>query len=203
MTANQKPGDFLPSRGTVRGLPLILEVERELTASDLLSLAYDGAVRVAPPALQQIRAVHHAAARYCAQGLSNEDVGLRVGRTAQRIGDLRLDPAFKNLVATYAASVEDKALEDGERLRGKLVDAAEAAIDEIAARMENPAQLSRIPVGELRQIATMGLDRTVAPPKTAVPASSVPANITFNIGTKDLRPGDDAKVIEHVSDSEE
>lgn len=202
MPQSHKPGDFLPARGAVRGLPLILEVERELTAEDIVSLAVEGARPVAPPALQQIRAVHHAAARFCAQGLSDVEVALRVGRTPQRIRDLKLDPAFKNLVSVYAASVEDKAFEDGERLRGKLVDAAEIAIDEITERLESPAQRSRIPVGELRQIATMGLDRTVAPPKTAVPATSVPQNITFNIGTKDLRPGDDTKLIEQEPETQ-
>lgn len=198
-----KPGDLLPARGAVRGLPLIFEIERELTAADILSLAVDGAERVAPPALQQIRAVHHEIARYCARGMPDVEVALRVGRTAQRIRDLRLDPAFKNLVSVYEASVADAAFEDGERIRGKLVDVAEVAVDEIANRLEDPARRQQIPVGELRQIAAMGLDRTVAPPKTAVPAVTVPQNITFNIGTKDLRPGDDAKLVEHESAPEE
>lgn len=195
-----KPGDFLPARGAVRGLPLTFEVEGELTAADIVSLAVEGARPVAPPMLQQIRAVHHAAARLCAQGRSDVEVALIVGRTAQRIRDLRLDPAFKHLVSVYAASVEDKAFEDSERLRGMLVDVAETAVIEIRDRVEDPARRSTIPIGELRQIATMGLDRTVAPPKTAVPSSLPPQQITFNIGTKDLRPGDDAKLIEHTSE---
>src|ERR1700735_3230830 len=184
------PGDFLPRRGKVTGLPLVFEVERELMASDLLLLATDGPPqRTAPPQLQQVRAIHHQAPRLVAQGLSDVEVALRVGRTAQRIGDLRRDdPAFKHLVSVYAAETQDQMYEDGERIRGRLVDVAEAAVIEIQDRIDDPAQRARIPIAELRQVAQLGLDRTVAPPKKTAPGSTVPQQITFNIGNKELKP---------------
>jgi hypothetical protein len=51
--------------------------------------------------LKKIRDVHHQAARAMATGGSNMEVGAVVGMSAQRINELRHDPAFQELLAHY------------------------------------------------------------------------------------------------------
>ena len=162
---------------------------------DLLKLATDEneGRRLAPqPVLKRLRSSHHAAAQYLVAGRTIRETAALVGRTPQSISDLsRNDPAFQELMAYYSDQRTETQISDTQRVQAKLLDIAELATDEISDRLEDPAKLATIPVGELRQIAALGLDRTVAPPKTAVPAQVVPTHITFNMGTRDLRPKDD------------
>lgn len=187
---------MLPSRGRP-GLTLLMSVKRELDAEDILRLAIsDDLPRSAAPVLQRLRTSHHTAARYLASGKSIKETALLVDRTPQRIGDLTRDPAFCDLVAYYENQIKDSSIDNSQRIHEKLVEVAELATDEILDRLENDETRAKLPVGELRQIAALGLDRTVAPPKTAQPATIIPAQITFNMGTRDLRPTEE-KIIEH------
>ena len=189
-----------PSRGRIAS-PFVVSVVRELNMSDIYRLSSIEITKTAPPPLQRLKATHHAAARLLASGKSSVDVALLVGRTPQRIRDLQKDPAFTELVAYYHDQITETELEDTVRLRAKLVNIAEAAVDEIDERLDSDEKRAKIPIGELRQIAEMGLDRTVAPPKTATPVANAPQNITFNIGSAPARdPSDNAKVIEQEKD---
>jgi hypothetical protein len=123
-----------------------------------------------------------------ANGKSVKETAVLVGRTAQRIGDLTRDPAFQELQAYYEAQRTDLDLDRAAAFQDTLVDIAELAAHEIQARLEDPAKLAQIPIGELRQVGAFGADRTIAPPKQAVTVSSPPTQITFNMGTRDLRP---------------
>lgn len=187
---------MLPTRGRP-GAVLLMTTERELTPSDLMNLSLSDqqapTVYDAAPKLQRLRESHHRAARLLARGLSVRDVAFEVGRTPQRISDLLHDPTFQELVSSYQAANEQVETAATQRIQTKLVDVAELATDEILDRLEDDAKRASIPVGELRQIAAMGLDRTLAPPKTAQPIVSTPTHITFNMGTKDIRP----KPIDH------
>lgn len=186
--------ELLPGRGRIAA-PLELEVQRELTASDLLQLATPEMRPAAAPVLQRIRATHHRQALLLAQGYSAVDVASIVGSTPQRVRDLMKDPAFSDLMSQYADSAITELLEDTHRIQAKLVDLGEAAIDEMHDRVTDPEKIKAIPLGELRKISELALDRTVAPPKTAEKKEATPTNITISFGTalKTPQPGDDAK----------
>lgn len=172
----------IPARQGRIALPIVMSVERELTDADIHRLVTQPIERSAAPPLQRLRAPHHAAARLVAAGKSAVEVGILVGRTPQRINDLKNDPAFKELVAYYADQISNSEIADEARLRHKLTTLAEDAVDELQERIENDESRKRLPASELRQIAELGLDRTVAPPKTANTTTSTPPQITFNIG---------------------
>ncbi len=180
---------MLPKRGRP-GLTLLMSVKRELTALDLIRLSTEGKTHVGPPVLQRLKANHHAAARYVAAGKSAVEVAHLVGLTPQRVRDLaRDDPAFKDLVANYYAQMSsDLTVETQRRVNEKLTILAETAVDVLLERIDDPAKEAAMPTSEVRQMAQLGLDRTVAPPKTATPATIVPTHVTFNMGVRDIRP---------------
>lgn len=181
---DSKIPDVIPSRGAV-AQPLTLAVTRDLTAHDLLRLG--DAERSSVPVLKKLRHVHHRQAQLLAQGKKPGEIALIVGCTVQRIVQLQNDPAFIELVTVYQDQIFVAELEAKARIETKLVDVAEAAVDEIAERMEDDAKRQALPVGELRKIAELGLDRTVAPPKNAPPQNTAPPAVTINFGTG-LRP---------------
>lgn len=174
----------LPQRGRPSA-PLLLEVTRDLVPSDLARLA--DAPKVGVPVLQKLRAIHHRQAQLLASGRTPTEVAAIVGVTVQRLVQLQNDPAFTQLVAYYQDQVMVAALEDGARLRDKIVDVGEMAIDELRERLEDEQRRKGIHIGEIRKIAEFASDRTVAPPKTAVPTATAPQTITINFGTK-LKP---------------
>lgn len=172
--------DLIPSRGAMPE-QLLLEVERELTADDLLRLA--DAPKVSVPILQKLRATHHRQAQLLAQGKSLGEIAVIVGCTAQRLVQLQVDPMFKELVAYYQDQIMVLAMEDGARLRDKIVDVGEMAVDELQARMEDDTKRNAMRTDEVRKIAEFAMDRTVAPPKAAPPPNTTPTSITLNFGT--------------------
>lgn len=54
-----------------------------------------------PRDIRELRHSHHNAARFVAQGLSDEEVAYRVGWRSQQVAFLRGDPTFRELVAGY------------------------------------------------------------------------------------------------------
>jgi len=178
---------MLPARGRP-GLALLMSITRSLTAEDLVSLSLTDPVRTGPPTIQRIRASHVAAARHLASGKTIKETAFLVGRTPQRISDLTRDPTFQELTTYYRDQITEIDLNEAEQFQTALKDIATLATDEITDRLEDPQKRAEIPTAELRQLAQFGLDRTVAPPKTAVPAQSPPPQITFNMGARDIRP---------------
>jgi hypothetical protein len=180
--------NLLPKRGRPGSL-IMMEVERELTPGDFAALAMSGGGKlIGPQMIQRLHSRHHRAAQGVAAGKSMREVALLTGYTPQRVSDLCKDPAFSELVATYQASMADANIDAKVEVDAMLIDIAKTASAEIRDRLEDDEQRKQIPLGELRQISQMALDRTVAPPKTATPAANIPTKITFNIGTRDLRP---------------
>lgn len=185
-------GDIMPLRGRV-GQPLLMEVTRELTQEDLLRLADSPKVTV--PVLQKLRAVHHRQAQLLASGKKVTEVAAIVGCTVQRLVQLQVDPTFTELVKYYQDQTMVAHLEDTARIQAKLIDAGELAIDEIGARLEDPEKRAKMRTGDLRQIAEMAMDRTVAPIKAAPQSTIAPAAVTISFGTPvGAPPG--AKVID-------
>ena len=174
------PRELIPSRGAIAE-PLLLEVTRELTANDLQRLGE--APKASVPILQKLRATHHRQAQLLAEGKTPTQVAAIVGCTVQRLVQLQVDPAFRELVSYYQDQVMVSHLEDSARLRDKIVDAGEMAIDELRSRLEDPGKVKSMRTGDLRQIAEFAMDRTVAPPKAAPSATQAPASVTINFGT--------------------
>jgi hypothetical protein len=172
--------DLIPSRGAIAE-PLLMEVTRDITHEDLLRLGE--APKVSVPVLQKLRATHHRQAQLLAQGKKLTEVAAIVGCTTQRLVQLQVDPTFVELVSFYKDQIMVVALEDGARLRDKLVDVGEMAVDELRDRLEDDIARKRMRTGDVRQIAEFAMDRTVAPPKAAPNQQLSPAAITINFGT--------------------
>lgn len=195
----------LPSRGRP-GLTLMMITERQLTVNDLFEIQLtDDDNRIASPVLKRLRASHHTAARLIAEGRTAIEVAHIVNRTPQNIRDLaRNDPAFRDLVSYYHNQLEDVGMEDSKRIQSKLRLLAEAATDELLERFDDDGKRAAMSTDVVNRVAQMGLDRTDAPPKTAQPIVSTPTRITFNIGTKNIKPPDevDSKIVEHNDDQD-
>lgn len=175
----------IPTRGAIAA-PLFAEVVRALTAEDIMLLATsEEKVQLAPT--QKLRAVHHKMAMLLSEGKGVAEVGAITGYTPQRITQLQNDPAFQDLIKYYSDQLITAHMEDAVRLQSKLVDVAEMALNEISERLEDDATRKAMPVGELRQLTTMGADRTVAPPKATTTVVNVPHKITLNIGGRGIR----------------
>lgn len=176
--------DIIPSRGAIAA-PLLMDVTRALESADLANLS--ASPKTSVPLLQKLRATHHRQAQLLAQGLSVNEVAVIVGCTPQRLVQLQVDPTFTELVSYYQDQILSAMIEDSARLRDKIVDVGEMAVDELRDRLEDDTRRSKLPVGEIRKIAEFAMDRTVAPPKAAPAPQVAPAAITINFGTG-LRP---------------
>lgn len=181
--------DLIPSRGAIAE-SLLLEVRRPLEPEDFTRLGEAPKVNV--PVLQKLRAVHHRQAQLLAQGKTLREVAVIVGCTPQRLTQLLRDPTFTELVSFYSDSVMVAAIEDGARMRDKLVDVGEMAVDELRQRLEDDTARSAMPTSELRQVAQFAMDRTVAPPKVAAGQTNAPTAVTISFGTA-VR--DDTKIV--------
>jgi hypothetical protein len=139
--------------------------------------------------VQSLKASHHTAARLLAAGLTIKEVAARVGRTAQRIGDMqRTDPAFQNLIGYYQEMISETEVEDAREMQGMFRGIGLDALDEIRERLDDPRKRAEIPIGELRQLASTAADRTDAPNKVAQQGLIAPQTITIKLGPRDLRP---------------
>jgi hypothetical protein len=174
---------LVPKRGALRTLSL--EIERELTEQDLLTL--QTLPGNGPPPLKFLSARHKRQAQMLARGLSPQIVAEALGTTPQRIYQLQRDPAFKELMAIYEDQIHEESIDDEQRFQGRMRAVGETSLDLIGDRLEGIQDDIRISTSELRQLATMAADRTVAPPKVTSPNSNIPQNITLNFGTT-LKP---------------
>ena len=179
-----------------RAEPLLLEIERALTAQDIAGLE-EVRAPTSQQVVQKLRAVHHRQAQLLAQGKTAKEVAAICGCSEQRVATLKSDPSFAELIGYYQDQIMAAMLNDEARLRDKLVDLGELVVDEIRDRLEEPTNRRKVPVGELRKIAEFAMDRTVAPPKVAAPPTSAPSNITITFGTPVNRP---APTIDHEPD---
>lgn len=187
---------MLPKRGRP-GAVMMMTTVRELNPGDIFKLATEGAnlPRTAAPILQRLRAVHHDAARHLASGKTIRETAQLCGRTPQRISDLTVDPTFQELMAYYHGQIDERATDDAADFQAVLLSIAKEAAEEIQDRLGDDAKRAQIPFGELRQIMGDALSRTVAPQKVAQGNAVVPTHITFNMGTKDIRPDEDPKEV--------
>ncbi len=90
-------------RGKLARHPRILSVE-PLEREDLACLREK---RVGPPRIKALRRSHHRVARLIALGYKDAQITQMTGYTATRIGQLKVDPAVQELIATYDKKVEE------------------------------------------------------------------------------------------------
>jgi hypothetical protein len=99
--------DIVPRRGRPTVEALTIEFVRPLTAADLVELSSTPAQKLGPPPLKKLGAIHQKAAQLVAAGHNDTEVALAVGRTPQRIRDLKVDPAFANSSPSTQASAKN------------------------------------------------------------------------------------------------
>jgi hypothetical protein len=113
---------------------------------------------------------------------------------------------MKDLIAYYESQREELDLRVESQARSDLVDIMQLTGHEILDRLEDPAELKKIPMGELRQLHEMAADRTVAPKNNPQQSAQPPQQITFNIIGPNKAPrietvteveAETVKVIEH------
>lgn len=187
----------IPRRGGVAA-PFVMELGRELTASDLLLLAQSPLIAVQP--IKQARAIHHKQAQLIAEGrFSYAEIAAIVGTTPQRIVQLQSDPTFIELVEFYRSQHSDIEFETWARLQGQLVDVFELSLTEIQSRLSDDEVRAKLPLKELRSLAEFSGDRSVAPPRATQQGSATPpTKIELNFGFKappEAVP--EPKIVEH------
>lgn len=178
---------LIPARGRP-GVTILCEPIRPLELGDLLRLSASGdsIPRVGVPVTKTLTVRHRRAAQLVALGKTRFEVAQACGYTPQRVTQLQEDPAFCELVAYFGSQVEEAVIDARIEVEEKLIEVAELALTEIHTRLEdNP---SAIPTGELRQLATAALDRTIAPPKVAQQPTPSTMKVTFNMGPRALTP---------------
>ena len=180
---------MLPARGR-SGLILTMTVVRRLTAQDFIDAQMKPSGKVAAPIIQRLRTIHHRAAILVAEGRPDIEVATLCGYTPQRVRDLKVDPAFSELVVGYQEQFKELLVNESVRVQTKLTDVFELATDEIRERLEDDKTRKELPIGELRQVAAFAGDRSVAPPKAAPSNVAPPVHVTFNIGSRDIKPKD-------------
>lgn len=89
-------------RGQLARHPRIFSVE-SLTREDLACLKEK---RIGPPRVKALRRSHHRVARLIALGYSDAQITRMTGYGPTRIGQLKVDPAVQELIATYDKKVE-------------------------------------------------------------------------------------------------
>ena len=140
------------------------EIIREITAADLPLLAqelreHNWAAASPERALSTLRTGHQQLAQLLASGVNDLDASMITGRTVSSIRTLRVDPAFKELLAYYADQQEQHHFDAYNRL----VTLGGTAMDVLQERLEEkPDNFTN---NELRQIVESTMDRSAAPAK--------------------------------------
>jgi hypothetical protein len=143
--------------------PFFAAFARDLLEEDLIlgealpKRAPEGAAK-----LKQIRGSHHEAARLVGLGKNDSEIALITGYTPQRIWQLRQDPAFSELVTHYQGQVEELYYDTHKRLAGFTNDAMEVLHERL---LEAP---EKIKTSDLKDLLSLGLDRTGFGPKSTV-----------------------------------
>lgn len=134
---------------------------RELTQEDILTaIAVPLGASGETPQLRHLRSSHHQLARLLALGKKPAEVSLITGYSASRISILQNDPAFRDLLAHYAAEVG----EIHSNMVGRLASMTTDTIDLLHERLiDAPETFTN---GQLTELLKAGADRSDAPPVT-------------------------------------
>lgn len=131
---------------------IFLGPERELGLADLLALEEGRGTK--PPTIVRLRERHHALARLLASGMADGEAAIIAGYTVSRVSILRGDPAFQELLDFYRSQVSERYFD----MHDKLADLGEAAVDEIARRVDEAPE--EITTAGLLEIGKFAADRS-------------------------------------------
>ncbi len=143
------------------------EIIGEITSADIVKLE---TVKPRESTIGKLRERHHGLARIIASGIPDVTASEMTGYTLERIGMLKRDPTFVELVEFYSANKEANFRRD---LRDRMEGVAVNAADELAERIENNPELIKTPT--LIDIVKNFADRTGYGPQTTT-------NVNVNVG---------------------
>lgn len=130
---------------------------RDLTRVDLEALREK---RVGPPTVSRFRDPHHRLARLCALGLRDREIAERSGYSIQRLGTLKMDPAFNELVAKYRGTVDEEFRETVDDYYSMATSNMLKAERQIAERLDAADEEGEtLPVNQLIAISRDAADR--------------------------------------------
>lgn len=159
--------------------PLRLEVLRELGPDDVAAMPSPAAK---PPIVAKLRHTHHLLARLLAEGRKAVEVSAITGYSQSRISILQQDPAFRELIEHYKSQVHEAYL----NVHGRLAALGVTCVEELQERLEdNPGQFTP---AQLREIAEMAFDRSVAPKKGAAAGASGAPGVSISVTFQDSAP---------------
>lgn len=157
--------------------PLLAEVTRELTPTDLDEIGRTAGRPPGKSPLKRLSDRHRNLARVLASGQhSDREAAVICGYTPENIYLLRKDPAFMNLLEFYRNQVDYDLRQVHERISGVTVE----ALDLITERLEDEEERKKITTNQALEIAKMGADRIGHGPQS----SSVQVNINANLADR-------------------
>lgn len=171
---------------------LQLRVIRELTSEDVAAPQLPAPQRVRP--LGELKHAHHQLARLMAEETDHYTASAITGYSSSTIWRLQQDPMFQELVEHYREHIDGQHLEAHQRLAhtGML------ALEEIQRRLlEEPDRHSN---KDLRDIAELTFDRSIAPSKGAprgmAPPGGAPQGVQLVVQFVEPKARADATVID-------
>lgn len=178
-----------PRRPRGANAPSTLAYVRDLDEGDLAEIQNPPAQAIGRgynvaegSGLQKIRATHHLAARYLALGKLDAEVAALSGYNIQTIRQLKMDPAFQELVSHY----NGRELVKVDELRERAASLGMAFLDELQDRFEDtPESFNN---KSLMENASKLLDRTIMPSKATGQGPSGPPAILPAIVFIDATP---------------
>ena len=172
--------------------PRVLSV-RSMTRDDVQHLREKSSLTV----IKRLRESHHNIARLAATGMSNKDIALRCGFSANRVSALRNAPAMVELIAHYQSMVTESWLDtiDGFNFitTQNMLIASRQVSDTLEAADEAGEPL---PIRELMAIISDGADRTGYGKKSTV------LNVNVDFAARLERAIAATRTINHKVDSD-
>lgn len=149
------------SPATLQAAPLTLVYSRDITFADIEVLRTIP-LEMETPSVGNLRATHHALARVLASGANYLEAAATTGHAPGRVAFLASqDRGFIELVEHYKGLATEQFVD----MQGRLATLGAATVEELQERLEeHPETFSH---KELRELASMTLDRSVAPAKGA------------------------------------
>lgn len=158
--------------------PLDAIYDRELSLEDLSGPKRDATVTT--PIIKRLRTQHHHLARLLAEGRKEVEVSALTGYSQSRISILKNDPAFAELMEYYKQEAAAAFVNVHERLAALGI----TCLEELQARLEEDPE--KFANKELRELAAMVFDRSVAPAKGV--GGSAPTNVQTAIKIEFVQP---------------
>lgn len=165
------------ARGRARGAPPLIAVARPLTPADLPALQSKRALQPGQaPKLKQIRHAHHQLARLLATGMEQNEAALITGYSPAWISNIKNDPQFQDLMATYAGQRQLAFVDVLERMKSLGLTCLEELQERIAEDAGGWSNREMMELAELLLIKPSAVRQANSP---GANAPSVAINVKF------------------------